>query len=175
MPNYIEERLKHDLKVLATVYVASFPHSFSKFIRGPADFLDDLEIYESLIEEKYFEIRRGAVANIQRYCNLYGIMPTNGVDEFKSIYYLGRAIETQLLANSYVRMAQVHMFTMIGLMDEKLNSQGVFKDQLVEKLAAIGVVDSEANIRNKLSRGKFTAVLLIQCLEAIGSTSLRLD
>ena len=40
--------------------------------------------------------------------------------------------------------------------------------QLVEKLAAIGVVDSEPNIRNKLSRGKFTAVFLLQCLEAIG-------
>ena len=47
--------------------------------------------------------------------------------------------------------------------------------QLVEKLAAIGVMDSEPNIRNKLSRGKFTAVFLIQCLEAIGSSSLRLD
>jgi hypothetical protein len=36
-------------------------------------------------------------------------------------------------------------------------------------------VDSEPNIRNKLSRGKFTAVFLIQCLEAVGATSLRLD
>lgn len=47
-------------------------------------------------------------------------------------------------------------------------------NQLVEKLAAIGVVDSEPNIRNKLARGKFTAVFLIQCLEAIGTNSLRL-
>ncbi|MFQ3895323.1 DUF6471 domain-containing protein [Sphingobium sp. R-7] len=35
-------------------------------------------------------------------------------------------------------------------------------------------VDSEPNIRNKLSRGKFTAVFLIQCLEAIGATELRI-
>ena len=41
--------------------------------------------------------------------------------------------------------------------------------------AEIGVMDSEPNVRNKLSRGKFTAVFLLQCLEAIGSTSLRLD
>ena len=33
-------------------------------------------------------------------------------------------------------------------------------------------VDSEPNIRNKSSRGKFTAVFLIQCLEAIGASSL---
>jgi hypothetical protein len=36
------------------------------------------------------------------------------------------------------------------------------------------VVDSEPNIRNQLSRGKFTAVFLVQCLEAIGASSLRL-
>jgi hypothetical protein len=41
-------------------------------------------------------------------------------------------------------------------------------------MAAIGVVDSEPNIRNKLSRGKFTAVFLVQCLEAIGAQEIRL-
>ena len=48
-------------------------------------------------------------------------------------------------------------------------------NQLVEKLAAIGVVDSGPNIRNKLARGKFMAVFLIQCLEAIGASDLRLN
>jgi microsomal dipeptidase-like Zn-dependent dipeptidase len=57
----------------------------------------------------------------------------------------------------------------------ELKRRGVSYNQLVEKLAAIGVVDSEPNIRNKLARGKFTAVFLIQCLEAIGTTSLRLS
>lgn len=62
-----------------------------------------------------------------------------------------------------------------GLLKGELKRRNVSYGQLVEKLAAIGVVDSEPNIRNKLSRGKFTAVFLIQCLEAIGSSSLRLD
>ncbi|WP_431358357.1 DUF6471 domain-containing protein [Sphingomonas echinoides] len=35
-------------------------------------------------------------------------------------------------------------------------------------------MDTEPNIRNKLARGKFTAVFLIQCLEAIGSSSVQL-
>ncbi|WP_420877545.1 DUF6471 domain-containing protein [Sphingopyxis granuli] len=35
-------------------------------------------------------------------------------------------------------------------------------------------MDSEPNIRNKLSRGKFTAVFLLQCMTAIGATDLRL-
>ena len=62
-----------------------------------------------------------------------------------------------------------------GLLKGELKRRNVSYGQLVIKLAEIGVVDSEPNIRNKLSRGKFTAVFLIQCLEAIGSSSLRLD
>ena len=62
-----------------------------------------------------------------------------------------------------------------GLLKGELKRRNVSYGQLVEKLAAIGVMDSEPNIRNKLSRGKFTAVFLIQCLGAIGSSSLRLD
>ena len=61
-----------------------------------------------------------------------------------------------------------------GLLKGELKRRNVSYAQLVEKLAAIGVVDSEPNIRNKLSRGKFTAVFLIQCLEAIGAKELRL-
>ena len=60
-----------------------------------------------------------------------------------------------------------------GLLKAELK-RGVTYAQLVEKLAAISVVDSEPNIRNKLARGKFTAVFLIQCLEAIGANSIRL-
>ena len=62
-----------------------------------------------------------------------------------------------------------------GLLKAELKRRGITYAQLVGKLAAIGVVDSEPNIRNKLARGKFTAVFLIQCLEAIGASSLRLS
>ena len=62
-----------------------------------------------------------------------------------------------------------------GLLKAELKRRGVTYAQLVGKLADIGVMDSEPNIRNKLARGKFTAVFLIQCLEAIGASSLRLS
>lgn len=62
-----------------------------------------------------------------------------------------------------------------GLLKAELKRRNVSYAQLVDKLAAIGVVDSEPNIRNKLSRGKFTAVFLLQCMTAIGATTLRLD
>lgn len=62
-----------------------------------------------------------------------------------------------------------------GMLKAELKRRGVSYLQLVEKLAAIGVKETEPNIRNKLARGKFTAVFLLQCLEAIGATSLRLS
>ena len=61
-----------------------------------------------------------------------------------------------------------------GLLKGELKRRNVTYAQLVERLAAIGVTDTEPNIRNKLARGKFTAVFLLQCLDAIGARELRL-
>lgn len=62
-----------------------------------------------------------------------------------------------------------------GMLKAELKRRNVSYGELVERLAAVGVVDSEPNIRNKISRGKFTAVFFLQCLEAIGASSLRLQ
>ena len=62
-----------------------------------------------------------------------------------------------------------------AMLKAELKRKNVTYAQLVGKLAEIGVMDSEPNVRNKISRGKFTAVFLIQCLEAIGASSLRLS
>ena len=61
-----------------------------------------------------------------------------------------------------------------SLLKAELKRRNVTYAQLVGKLADIGVMDSEPNIRNKLARGKFTAVFLFQCLKAIGTNSLNL-
>lgn len=61
-----------------------------------------------------------------------------------------------------------------GLLKAELKRKGITYAQLVEKLAEIGVHETEPNVRNKLARGKFTAVFLVQCLEAVGASSLRL-
>jgi Domain of unknown function (DUF6471) len=62
-----------------------------------------------------------------------------------------------------------------GLLKAELKRRNVSYAQLVGKLAEIGVNESEPNVRNKLSRGKFTAVFLLQCLTAIGVGSLALN
>ena len=45
-----------------------------------------------------------------------------------------------------------------SILKAELKRKGVTYNQLVERLAALGVVDCEPNIRNQLARGKFTAV-----------------
>ncbi|UDL87269.1 DUF6471 domain-containing protein [Mesorhizobium sp. PAMC28654] len=62
-----------------------------------------------------------------------------------------------------------------NLLKGELKLKGVTYAELADKLAAIGVEEKEANIRNKLARGRFSAVFLAQCLKAVGSERLRLD
>ena len=61
-----------------------------------------------------------------------------------------------------------------GMLKAELKRRNVTYADLVGKLADIGVMDNEPNIRNKISRGKFTAVFLVQCMEAIGVQEFRL-
>lgn len=62
-----------------------------------------------------------------------------------------------------------------NLLKGELKRRGITYAGLAEKLAAIGVVENERNLNNKISRGGFTAAFLLQCLEAIGASDLRLS
>jgi len=62
-----------------------------------------------------------------------------------------------------------------NLLKSELKRKGVTYAQLVEKLADIGINEKEVNVANKLSRGKFSAAFMLQCLSAIGSSQLHLD
>lgn len=61
-----------------------------------------------------------------------------------------------------------------NLLKAELKRKGVTYGQLVQRLADIGVDEKEANIKNKLSRGKFSAVFMLQSLVAIGVNELRI-
>ena len=61
-----------------------------------------------------------------------------------------------------------------NLLKAELKRKGLTYAGLVEKLAHIGLDEKEANIRNKLSRGKFTAAFLLACFDAIEVTEVRL-
>ncbi len=61
-----------------------------------------------------------------------------------------------------------------GLLKSELKRRNVTYAQLAEKLGEIGISETDVNIRNKIARGGFTAVFLVQCLEAIGVKELRI-
>ncbi|WP_225871692.1 DUF6471 domain-containing protein [Qipengyuania atrilutea] len=85
---------------------------------------------------------------------------------YGDIYHLGGG-----LANVTEKEWEDRVKTLLKV---ELKRKNVTYAELAGKLADIGVMDSEPNIRNKISRGKFTAVFLVQCLSAIGVQELRL-
>jgi hypothetical protein len=56
------------------------------------------------------------------------------------------------------------------LIKGQLDQRGVAYPELVERLASIGVVDTEHDMRTRVERGLFTAMFFLQVMEAIGSS-----
>jgi Domain of unknown function (DUF6471) len=61
-----------------------------------------------------------------------------------------------------------------NLLRGEMRRRGVTTAQLAEKLTAMGIPETERNLNNKISRGGFTAAFLLQCLEAVGVSDLRI-
>ena len=56
-----------------------------------------------------------------------------------------------------------------NLLKAELKRQGVTYAQLADMIG-----EKEVNIRNKLSRGKFSAAFLLQCLSGLGLDHMRI-
>jgi len=61
------------------------------------------------------------------------------------------------------------------LLKVELKRRNLSYADLAERLGAVGVKDNERNISNKISRGTFTAVFFVQCMEAIGARTIHLE
>ena len=61
-----------------------------------------------------------------------------------------------------------------GLLKAELARKGVTYEHLAEKLREMGVNETAASIANKISRGRFTAVFLLQCLSAVGTRKVEI-
>ena len=59
-----------------------------------------------------------------------------------------------------------------GIVRGEMARQNMTYAQLVEKLTEIGVTEDERNLRNKISRGKFTAAFLLQVMAALQVTAI---
>lgn len=62
-----------------------------------------------------------------------------------------------------------------GMLRSEMTRRQISYADLKELLAADGVKETEANLRNKVSRGSFTAAFLFQCLAVMKVTTLHLD
>jgi hypothetical protein len=61
-----------------------------------------------------------------------------------------------------------------NLLKGELKRRGVTYAQLAEKLATMGIHETERNLNNKISRGGFTAAFMLQCFDAIGAAEVRI-
>ncbi|MEQ9639967.1 MAG: DUF6471 domain-containing protein [Alphaproteobacteria bacterium] len=62
-----------------------------------------------------------------------------------------------------------------NILKAELKRRGVSYQQLSDRLADMGIHETEKNIRQKLSRGGFSATFLLQCLLAAGCHTVHLD
>lgn len=62
-----------------------------------------------------------------------------------------------------------------NILKGELARRGLSYADLADRLATIGVADSARNITNKVGRGTFTAVFFVQCMQAIGAKTIRLE
>lgn len=62
-----------------------------------------------------------------------------------------------------------------GVLKAEMARRKIGYRELTARLREMGVEDNEKNLSTKISRGNVGAVTFLQCLKAIGCTTIRLD
>lgn len=62
-----------------------------------------------------------------------------------------------------------------NILKAEIKRRGIGYKQLANKLAEIGVHETERNIANKISRGGFSAAFFLQCLSVIGCKTVSIE
>jgi hypothetical protein len=137
--------LKASFKLFLGFYVDTFPRAYASYITeknpgpgwGPAtpeQFQAYLRAYVTTIENNIDAIFRSAAQELGNYLNLYSIHANQSADEYKLIYFLGRAIGRHISATGLRPMAHTHSYAMIGLLGDRLAERGCPKPQLTRAL-----------------------------------------
>lgn len=61
-----------------------------------------------------------------------------------------------------------------NLLKSELARAGVNYDELIRRLDAIGVEETYKGVSNKINRGAFSFAFFMQCMAALGHTTIRL-
>ena len=75
-------------------------------------------------------------------------------------------------------MSQLKRFwakAVLKILKTEIAKRDMTYNELKNKLAAIDVQETETNIKNKLSRGTFSAIFFVQCLRAMNIQTLSFD
>lgn len=62
-----------------------------------------------------------------------------------------------------------------GILKGELKRRNMSYRDLAQRLEEIGIHETELNIKNKVSRGGFSAVFFVQCLAAMGCHNVSVD
>jgi hypothetical protein len=60
-----------------------------------------------------------------------------------------------------------------GLLRAEIARKGISHRELIERLAGMGLKESESGLSNKLARGSFSAAYMLAILNAIGCSVVR--
>lgn len=61
------------------------------------------------------------------------------------------------------------------ILKSELIKRGVSNTELANRLNALGLSETKSSIDSKISRGKFSASFLLQCLEVIGCSRIEIE
>jgi len=62
-----------------------------------------------------------------------------------------------------------------NLLKAELAFAGVGYEELIARLAEIGVHESYKGLTNKINRGAYSFAFFLQCMKALGKTAVRLE
>lgn len=137
MPHPFEHTLATRFLQVTKIYIQTFPRAH---IAGGFDAWDagqNLQAYKAAIQDTYLAARRVAADELNAYLNLYGVRASFSADEFKLIYFMGRAITYQLRNIGYHEIAQVHQIAMLGMLDYRLRTLEISKKQMLNAMATL--------------------------------------
>ena len=149
------------LNSMIEVYLESYALAYDAFGMPHQNFEPSLALYKETIKANMQNIRVVAGSRIAAYIYMYNVQ-ISSPDELKLIYFVGRAIAWQLRQHGHTAIAPVHLFAMLGLLDDRLRYLGINKPRL---LTALAKLVEERNLFKEL--GPTGTYLLYKCLSTV--------
>jgi len=163
--------LKADFRRTVKAYLSTFAHAYFPYGSAPAaDYGRNLALYRSVVEREIESIYKAAASGITGYTATYRVLAKESFDEFKVVYFLGRAIEAQLQHAGFPQIAQIHMYIMIGMLDERLELLGIVKAHLTGALTALIKLG-----RFEQELGRTGCYLIYKCVSTADKHKVALD